>query len=460
MNAIQTIPSNNPAAALAGNYDPCLKAPSRPRFYSEQLLTDLDLSAIVEWAQAHFGLGRYTLGWGAVCGLSVRCDSANPGGVIVTPGYARDQSGHDIIVPCRTSIDLCQYCQPAPPPCAENGTTMSKAEPGKDASLKDAKTTEPAAKKGKAKNGGDKNVGGNQSVFGDLTAADVCVVDLYLQYDETQGDARHVPKRGCCQSRSGCDYARVSEGFALVGRAYPASPMPPLPGQGVAQAWLDAYHAWSTPAVDLVSRVRAALADPIQVRALLASKVQTTNKFCRLAEKLKATSDEDLKVAGNVAILLLLLLTDQRLPVLECRCCDVSTAAGMAQTDPGVLLARTCLLSAYDTTTGMTSCSVIAIDDVAPYRRAFGPRDCWPAPAGSVNVAGLIWQRYAPGGEVESKLRSLGLPFTANDAPAWDLDRLANLTADPIFAAGTNVTLDVVDAGLPLGKRVVAIHQT
>lgn len=60
----------------------------RPRFFGGQLLTDTDLGQLVTWTADKLRLGRYRHGWGVVCGLEVRCDPANPSGVIVGPGYA------------------------------------------------------------------------------------------------------------------------------------------------------------------------------------------------------------------------------------------------------------------------------------------------------------------------------------------------------------------------------------
>ena len=445
MNAMQTVPSNNVGTSPGDSTNECLQVLSRPRFFGDQLLTDEDLSAVIDWAQGHFGLGRYTLGWGALCGLSVRCDLQNSGTVIVGPGYARDRSGHDIIVPCDTSIDVCKYCQPVPPPCAIPGNSGSRNGSGNGGTT--VKQGEPSGAT-------------LLKAFGGIKAEDACVVDVYLQYSETQTDARHVPKRGCCQSSSGCDYARFKEGYVLVGSGHAAMPALPAPGQEDAQAWLDAYHKWSAPATDLVGRVKALLKEPEQVRALLAAKAKTATRFPWLIDVINSTSANDLQVEKNVAGLLLLLLTDLRFPVLECRCCNPSPAVGLPTADPGVLLARVWLVSSYDTATGLVSCRVIAIDDAPPFRRGFGPRECWPATSGTVNLAGLMWQRYQAGGEVESRLKSLGLTFTVNEAPDWSFDRLADLTADPIVPAGSAIVVNVLDAGDPLGKRVVGIHKS
>src|SRR5947209_292801 len=84
----------------------------KPRFFCGQLLTDTDLSALVEWAREKFGLARYRHGWGVVCGLDVRCDgdARNPARVAVTPGYAIGCCGDDIIVCEEATLDLSACC--------------------------------------------------------------------------------------------------------------------------------------------------------------------------------------------------------------------------------------------------------------------------------------------------------------------------------------------------------------
>ena len=73
----------------------------RPNFYCGQLLTDVDLDALVEWTRRRFALTRYRDGWGVVCGLTLTCspvtgartccgDPAKGPVVYVKHGYAID----------------------------------------------------------------------------------------------------------------------------------------------------------------------------------------------------------------------------------------------------------------------------------------------------------------------------------------------------------------------------------
>ena len=45
----------------------------RPNFFCGQLLTDADLTAVVEWTRRRLVLSRYRDGWGIACGLHVSC---------------------------------------------------------------------------------------------------------------------------------------------------------------------------------------------------------------------------------------------------------------------------------------------------------------------------------------------------------------------------------------------------
>src|SRR6266705_1913825 len=101
----------------------------KPHFFCGQLLTDADLSALLKWARDRFGLSRYRHGWGVVCGLDVRCDPSVPTGVIVTPGYAVDCCGDDIIVCESASLDLKGAGRQEADPCADVRRQYEKANP-------------------------------------------------------------------------------------------------------------------------------------------------------------------------------------------------------------------------------------------------------------------------------------------------------------------------------------------
>lgn len=78
----------------------------RPRFFGGMLLTEDDLQAIDDYTVAKRRLtNRHLFGAGVVCGLDVDCDPCKPGWLTVTPGYALDCCGNDIVVGCPVRID-------------------------------------------------------------------------------------------------------------------------------------------------------------------------------------------------------------------------------------------------------------------------------------------------------------------------------------------------------------------
>ncbi|MFE1931968.1 coiled-coil domain-containing protein [Streptomyces sp. NPDC059474] len=79
----------------------------RPRFFAGQLLTEDDLSLLVEYTTAKARLHNRSLyGQGVICGLGVTCDPCGGGTVAVHPGHALDCAGNDIVVPCTERVDV------------------------------------------------------------------------------------------------------------------------------------------------------------------------------------------------------------------------------------------------------------------------------------------------------------------------------------------------------------------
>src|SRR5262245_63996180 len=79
----------------------------RPRFFAGQLLTEQDLNRLDQYIIAKNRLhNRYLVGHGVACGLEVRC---HPCGNLVTvsPGYAINGCGDDIIVCSQDTVDVC-----------------------------------------------------------------------------------------------------------------------------------------------------------------------------------------------------------------------------------------------------------------------------------------------------------------------------------------------------------------
>ncbi|MFJ8691743.1 hypothetical protein [Streptomyces roseolilacinus] len=79
----------------------------RPRFFAGQLLTEDDLSLLVDYTTAKDRLRNRSLyGPGVVCGLGVTCAPCGGGTVAVHPGHALDCAGNDIVVPCTEQVDV------------------------------------------------------------------------------------------------------------------------------------------------------------------------------------------------------------------------------------------------------------------------------------------------------------------------------------------------------------------
>lgn len=78
----------------------------RPRFFAGQVLTEIDLMELEQYAiTTHRMHNRYLHGWGIVCGLDLACEDCGDGAV-VRPGYALDPCGRDLIVPSLQHVDV------------------------------------------------------------------------------------------------------------------------------------------------------------------------------------------------------------------------------------------------------------------------------------------------------------------------------------------------------------------
>lgn len=79
----------------------------RPRFFEGQLLTEEDLTLLIDYTTGKQELhNRLMFGPGVVCGMEVACDPCGGGSVAVLPGYALDCQGHDIVLSCKEKVDV------------------------------------------------------------------------------------------------------------------------------------------------------------------------------------------------------------------------------------------------------------------------------------------------------------------------------------------------------------------
>jgi hypothetical protein len=92
------------ASATAGQL-PTLTA---PHYFSGQLLSDVDLDALVDWTRARLSLGCRRDGFGVVSGLLLSVDprSGHEADLIVGPGYAVSPTGEDLVVVSEQSLSL------------------------------------------------------------------------------------------------------------------------------------------------------------------------------------------------------------------------------------------------------------------------------------------------------------------------------------------------------------------
>jgi hypothetical protein len=92
----------------------------RPRFFAGQLLTEQDLNRLENYVVAKNRLhNRYLVGHGVVCGLEVTC-SPCADMIDVSPGYAIDPCGNDIIVCSPDTVDICKLIKACTPTAAPN----------------------------------------------------------------------------------------------------------------------------------------------------------------------------------------------------------------------------------------------------------------------------------------------------------------------------------------------------
>lgn len=99
-------PARLPEAAAA-LCSPCETASFvRPRFFAGQLLTEDDLSALIDYVVSKNRFHNSRLfGGGVVCGLLVECGPCD-GQIVIDPGYALDCCGNDLVLTCAQTLDM------------------------------------------------------------------------------------------------------------------------------------------------------------------------------------------------------------------------------------------------------------------------------------------------------------------------------------------------------------------
>lgn len=183
----------------------------RPRFFCGQLLTDQDLTAIVDWTEQRLRRVRHRHGWGVVCGLGVRCGPRAT--AIIEPGYAVTCCGEDVVVCEEGSVDLGKWC----PPEAEV------------------------------------DCGDPQAV--EYEAPPVRAVDLFVRFRGEPVDGRLALGRTACTEVEVCEHSRIRESFEpVVADATPDDRDRRAPAWGA--AYTATVHDASRDAAELRAELR------------------------------------------------------------------------------------------------------------------------------------------------------------------------------------------------------------
>jgi hypothetical protein len=327
----------------------------RPNFYCGQMLTDADMTALVDWTRRRLSLSRYRDGWGVVCGLQVTCappgtragccDDGDGPHVYVNPGYAVDCCGNDLVVCEPLPVDLSHVCRPDDDPCAPLTATTEQGRPA-------------AGTRGRQ--------GTGATDCWDHLKDGVFAVDLYLRYDEDLGQGQRPLLGSRCGPDAGCEYARVFERPCVHAEpvALPTGQTPADEPEAADKARLDA----------VVKEIAEALKKGARgVRDYI--RRHPPARFCFLDDLLCCLIDAE-KTSTRKTIEAMLvrlrfwLFYDWFLQQLECDC-------GSCRPDTGVPLARLYLRRTGDV---QPACRVLYIDYSAPYRRPIARDECAPPP--------------------------------------------------------------------------------
>jgi hypothetical protein len=326
----------------------------QPRFYCGQLLTDQDLTVLLDWVKAKTGLARYRHGWGVVCGLEVQCQTM-PGSEMllkVTPGYAIDCCGNDIVVCADATLDLSPCCKPKPQPCLETAPSPQQT---------------PVTK----------------VKFGpwELPSSDVQAVDVVIRYAESQTDSRPGLARGGCGGTIACEYTRTHESYTLDCRLVDDCADPT---SKVWQEWYRGYQVGLKKLLDSLASLNEQKDPQAKLDRVIAWLRQNPlYSFCFVGEWLSDLQGKPQLPTNWFDDVIFWIVQDWRNHYLICNCVGCGP-------DTAVPLARVWLWRRKDNR-GKDRCTPIYTIGYPPFRRPVS-RECWPAAAGQVSLAPHIWQ--------------------------------------------------------------------
>lgn len=371
MTAVRSADKKDCGCGGGSHADCCqLECLVHPRFFCGQLLADQDLTALVDWVKAKSALARYRHGWGVVCGLDIHCGKR--GTITVSPGYAMDCCGRDIVVCDETPFDLSPCWQRPDDPCA--GTAVVRNQ---------AMRSEITFNNG---------IPASDDQFGFIPRRELQAVDIFIRYVESQSDSRTALARGGCGGAAGCEYTRVHEGFEIYCR--PAEDCEVAPDQ-----WIE----WETDYVQGLLNLRRDLDRILKLEAPLDRLLEYVTRhsphtFCFTREwlcYLQRPQDPPVPadtMGANLAEIAFWIVQDWRNEYLRkpCRGCGPET---------GIRLGRVWMWMRRDSR-GKEDLSAVYLNAHPPFRRPLS-NDEWQTPADKINLAPYVWQ------PVDSALQSL-----------------------------------------------------
>lgn len=430
------IPNEDQAAAKPANCGctqmeerPCqLDCLTAPRFFCGQMLTDQDMTALVDWTRDKLRLARYRHGWGVVCGLDVKCSPKQNEHLVVSGGYAVSCCGDDIVVCEDVTLDLSKWCKPKPDVCAE---------------FRPAETREALIEIGCLR----------------ILVSELRVLDLYIHYDEQLGVPTTALGSGLCDHSAKCEYTRTIETYRFsLEESDSADPL-----ESAANTWLEGYSK-CLGVLDAFSlkfphyEKSEGYFKGVRDWLLAWIDAHPLTEFCFVRDCICATTappDQQ-----EIVRWLFWIVQDCRNAYLSCDCYG-------CESGHGVRLARLWLrVRKTDSRVSTTDCSILRVDSYPPYRRDLRP-ECWPAPLGSVNLGRLIWQHLAG---AMSTAADLGIDVSATprpfELPSATGELKPRLDCSPFVKFGDEPVLQYFDAGGKdfrvvgfCGKPVIGKHE-
>jgi hypothetical protein len=404
------------------------------------VLSDSDLTALVDWTRARLDLQRHRHGWGVVCGLDVRCDPDHPGGVVVLPGYAVGCCGEDIVLCDLEKVDLTACCG-TDSPCASPDDPRTKGTRTQDSTTKDTGTQDGTSTD-------------QRQPCGDV------VVDLSLRPAEAPTIPGLIATCGCGgRDASGCGCGsgdahdssgrlvptRIREGGTVATRrvAFADADQTSAAAERARERYAEC-HAVVTRLAELNVKFQGRADDLVEWLGQ-----QKLDPPCRWWPRLCA----DLDAGGKDKTESILVEAMFEL-VADCRNRILRRQCSTCETDE-VGLARVWLTRVEDAQ-GRPTCEVRHIDAYPPFRREAPGPSTRSLPAGAEDLTPYIWQRWD---QVCARWRML-----AADAPPSVRAMPASLTELAALFEETTTLWWSCDDGAPtpvvvdtqcLGRRVV-----